>query len=676
MHPLRTACLALLATAALVAPAAARTRGEGAFTTADMDTTCAPCRDFYQYVNGGWVSRANIPPSYSSLGTGQEVRDRNQDRLHALLDDAVANLSTAAPGSNAWRLGVYYGGAMDSTRIDALGAKPLEPELARIAAIKSPDELTAEVARLHAQGVGVMFRSSAFPDLKNSTQMMAALFQGGLGLPDRDYYTKQDSASQAMRAEYLAHVQRMLELTGGTPEQAKADADKVMAIETALANASLTNVQRRDVTRLYHKMTVAQLDTLAPSFGWKAYFEGAGFPAFTDLNVAMPDFIKALSGMVAATPIEDWKAYLRWQLADDAAPALSAAFVDEDFRFQKLLSGAREQLPRWKRCIQATDMALGDALGAEFVKRYFPPAAKARALEMVGNLEAALKERIAGLEWMSDSTKIQATAKLEAIRNKIGYTEKWRDYSTLALVPDQAYENRAAAFAFERRRNLAKVGKPVDKTEWNMTPPTVNAYYNPTQNEIVFPAGILQPPFFDADADDALNYGAIGSVIGHEITHGFDDQGSRFDATGNLRSWWTAKDDEQFKARTGVVVEQYNNYVAVDTLHVNGKLTLGENIADLGGVAIAYAAFQKSLAGKPRTAIDGFTPEQRFFLGYAREWRGKFRPEYIRLRTLTDPHSPNYWRAIGPLSNLPEFARAFGCKPGDAMVREAQAKIW
>jgi putative endopeptidase len=385
-----------------------------------------------------------------------------------------------------------------------------------------------------------------------------------------------------------------------------------------------------------------------------------------------------MSGQLGAAPIEDWKAYLRWRVADFASPALSSAFVDENFRFDKLLTGQKEQLPRWKRCVQATDNALGEALGQEFVRLYFKPEAKARMLEMVGNLEAVMKERIAALEWMSDSTKLAAAGKLAAIRNKIGYPDQWRDYSALTLAPGQGFENRMASISFERRRNLAKIGKPVDKGEWNMTPPTVNAYYNPSWNEIVFPAGILQPPFFDPDADDALNYGAIGSVIGHEMTHGFDDQGSRFDPEGNLRDWWTAKDAQQFKARTGIVVEQFNGYVAVDTLRVNGKLTLGENIADLGGVAIAYAAFQRSLAGKPSTRIDGYTPEQRFFLGYARGWRGKFRPEAIRTRVLTDPHSPNVWRVNGPLSNLSEFAKAFGCKQGDRMVRsgEQQAKIW
>ena len=674
MNPARVVSIVV---AALALPAAALAAGVG-LDLSGRDTTCAPCKDFFQYADGGWVARTEIPAAYPGYGTFLMLRDQNEATLHALLDDAVRKVTSAPAGSNAALLATFYGSCMDSARAEKDGAKPLEPELARIAALKTPADVAAEVARLQIRQVDVMFRFSAAPDFKNSMQTIAVAGQGGLGLPDRDYYLKEDSTSQKTRDEYVAHIGRIFVLLGTPEDKARADAARVMAIETALAKASMTNVQRRDPSATYHKMPMSDLKALASNFDWNTFLGAADLAALVDLNVAQPDFFKALNGMLKDVPLDDWKVYLRWHVAGDAAPVLSSAFADEDFRFRKVLTGAKEQLPCWKRCVAFTDGALGEALGQEFVKQKFPPEAKARALEMVKNLEAALGDRIAALDWMTDSTRTQAAAKLHAFGNKIGYPDKWRDYSTLKLENGPFLDNATRAAEFESRRQISKVGKPVDRGEWRMTPPTVNAYYNGSNNDINFPAGILQPPFFDPKADDAVNYGGIGAVIGHEMTHGFDDRGRQFDAQGNLRDWWKADDAKAYKMRADRVVDQFNGYVGVDTMHVNGKLTLGENIADLGGLAVAYAALQHALAAKPQGKIDGLTPEQRFFMSYAQIWRTKFRPEAARTRLLTDSHSPGQWRVNGPLSNLSEFAKAFGCKAGDAMVRAdtLQVRIW
>ncbi len=649
---------------------------------ANMDTTCAPCRDFDQYANGGWIARTTLPAAYPSYGAFTELSDRNQDVVHRLLEDAVHQVRS---GGSMAKLGLFYGSCMDSVRAEADGAKPLQPALDRIAALHDVAGLSAEIGRLHNMAVQgrnerapALFSFGATQDAKHSVEMIAAANQGGIGLPDRDYYTKQDSTSRALRERYVAHIARSFELLGDAPAAAAAAAEKVMAIETALANASMTNVQRRDPNAVYHKMTLAELQALAPAFDWSGYLAARGAPAVTFVNVGQPEFFKAVNAMLASTPLADWKSYLRWNVVADASPVLSRAFVEEDFSFRRLLTGAKEMQPRWKRCLQATDVALGQALGEEYVKRTFTPAAKARALAMVTNLEAVLKDRITGLDWMSDSTRARALEKLTAFGNKIGYPDKWRDYSALKLDRGPFIANRWRVVDFEARRNLAKIGRPFDRTDWRFTVPTVNASYSPNGNEITFPAGILQPPFFDANADDAVNYGGIGAVIGHEMTHGFDDQGRQFDKDGNLRDWWTAEDATRFKERADRVASQYDGYVAVDDVHVNGHLTLGENLADLGGVAIAYAALERSLQGKPRPLIDGYTPEQRFFLAFAQIWRRKSRPESIRTQVLTDPHSPGHFRVIGPLSNLPEFAQAFGCREGDAMVRpdSLRARIW
>ena len=640
------------------------------------DTTCSPCRDFFQYANGGWVDRTEIPSSYRSYGSFQILADKNRDVLHELLEDAVRK-TTASDGTTGL-LRTFYGGCMDSARAEADGAKPLAPELARIDTLKTPADVAAEIARLHQRGVGVMFGFGAFPDFKRSTMTIATAAQGGLGLPDRDYYTRDDSVSVKLRQEYMAHIARALALIGTPADAARGQSERVMAIETSLANASMTNVQRRDPNAVYHKMKTGDLRALAPAFAWNAYLAERGLASLAELNVAQPDFFKALNGMLKDVPLDDWKAYLRWHITDDASPFLSSAFVNENFSFQKLLSGVHELLPRWKRCAQYTDLYLGEALGRQYVKRSFPPEAKQRALAMVKNLEAALGDRIAALDWMSDSTKAQARAKLKAFGEKIGYPDHWRDYSKLKLEPGPFPGMVDRASDFESRRRLAQIGKSVDRLEWRMTPPTVNAYYNPSNNDINFPAGILQSPFYDPNADDAVNYGGIGAVIGHEMTHGFDDQGRKFDAQGNLRDWWTGEDARRYKSRSDRIVDQFNGYVGVDTMHVNGKLTLGENTADLGGLAVAYHALEHALEGKPRPLIDGFTPEQRFFLSYANVWRAKYRPEALRMQIATNPHSPAQWRVNGPLSNLPEFAQAWGCKAGDAMVRgdSLQVRIW
>ncbi|HEX8433414.1 MAG TPA: M13 family metallopeptidase, partial [Longimicrobium sp.] len=532
--------MALLA--GLAAPAAAQGGARRALDEANLDTTCAPCRDFYQWSNGGWLARNPVPAAYGSWGSFDELRDKNQAVLRSVLEEAATNLGRAPAGSNAQKLGVFYAACMDSASAERAGAAPLADALARINRIDSRAALQAQVTRLQGMGLGGMFGFSAQQDAKNSTRVIAVTSQGGLGLPDRDYYTRPDSAAQKIRAAYREHVARMLVLTGATPAQAAADAGRVLAIETAMANASMTRVAQRDPNAVYNKMSVAQLQALTPGWQWATYMRDRGARGVDSVNVRQPDFFRALDGMLTSVPLADWKAYLRWHLARSAAPALSSAFGDESFRMQAVLTGTREQLPRWKRCLANTDAALGEALGQAYVERTFTPEAKARALRMVDNLAAALRDRLGGLEWMTDTTRAQALAKLGAFRNKIGYPDRWRDYSALELRPGSHLDNLVRVSQFASARNFAKIGQPVDRNEWGMTPPTVNAYYSPSMNEIVFPAGILQPPFFDPAADDAVNYGGMGAVIGHEMTHGFDDQGRQFDAAGNLRDWWQPRD--------------------------------------------------------------------------------------------------------------------------------------
>jgi putative endopeptidase len=544
--------------------------------------------------------------------------------------------------------------------------------------MKNEADLQAEAAKLQREGVGVLFRFSANQDAKDSTQVVGSASQGGLGLPEREYYLKQDDKSKQLREAYVKHVAKMFELLGDSADTAAAEGTAVLGIETALANASMKNTDLRDPEKTYHRMRLAGLRTMAPNFDWESYFKAMGRPDLKEINVGQPDFFTALDAQLTKTPIADWKTYYRWHLVNSSANGLPEKFVDEEFDFRgKTLTGAKEIQPRWKRCVQSTDRSIGEALGQLYVQKYFRPDAKAHALVMVHNLLTALHDDLQTLSWMSPETRSQATAKLEAFAVKIGYTDKWRDYSALKIDRASFLGNERRAAAFDSQRRLAKIGQPVDRTEWGMTPPTVNAYNSSSMNEIVFPAGILQPPFYDPKADDAVNYGGMGAVIGHEITHGFDDHGSQFDGHGNLKNWWTPEDLANFKQRAGCVQTQFDGYVLDGDLHENGKLVLGESIADLGGLAIAYAAYEKSLEGKQRPPDkDGFTPEQRFFLGWAQVWGTNSRPEYERLMASTNPHPLGRFRGNGPLSNMAEFAKAFGCKRGDAMVREQVCKIW
>jgi len=625
---------------------------------------------------GGWMKANPIPPEYSTFGSFTRLADQNQQNLRNILEDAAK--AKAAPGSNEQKIGDFYAGCMDTTAIDAAGTKPLEPELARIANVTKIAGLQAEAEHLHSIGAGALFRFTSRQDLKDSSVVIGTASQGGLGLPERDYYLKDDDKSRQLRDAYVKHIANMFGMLGDPADQSAAEATAILRIETALATASTKNTDLRDPEKNYHMMTLADLKRLTPNFSWEAYFRGTGHPELKQINVGQPEFFKALDAQLTATPLDDWKIYLRWHLLNTAAQALPEKFVAEEFDFRgKTLTGAKEIQPRWKRCAQATDRALGEALGQVYVQRYFPPESKARALEMVNNLIAALRDDLQTISWMGPATRAQATAKLQAFAVKIGYTDKWRDYSSLKIDRSSYLQNGFRAAAFEAARRLDKIGKPVDRTEWGMTPPTVNAYNSSSMNEIVFPAGIMQPPFYDPKADDAVNYGGMGAVIGHEITHGFDDEGSKFDGHGNLRDWWTAEDRKNFDERASCVQAQFDGYEVEPGLHQNGKLVLGESIADLGGLAISYAAYEKSLEGKPRPQdIEGFTPEQRFFLGWAQVWGANQRPEAARLQTKTNPHPLSRFRGIGAPSNLAEFAKAFGCKKGDPMVREHACKIW
>ena len=648
------------------------------YDVAGMDTKTSACADFYQYANGGWLAANPIPAAYSAWGVANILNEKNRDVVHDILEAAAKN-TAAKKGSNEQKVGDYYASCMDEAKVEADGLKPIQAELDLINKVTDQKSLQAEITHLHSYGYNALFGSGSNRDFKNASETIIGIFQGGLSLPTRDYYLKDDARSKSIRDEYVKHVAKMFELMGDDSAKAASEAQAVMTLETKLAGGSKAPVELRDPEKLYHRMPMTAVKDAAPAFDWTSYFQMVAHSK-ADVNVATPDFFKVMNTELTATSIDDWKTYLRWNIINRAASGLSAKFVDEDFHFKgTVMSGAKENLPRWKRCVAATDGAIGEALGAVYVQKAFPPAAKERALNMVRNLEAALKSDITTLSWMSDATRKQAIVKLDAFLNKIGYPDKWRDYSALNVDRSSYQTNRFRVAKFNEDRDWAKVGKPVDRMEWGMTPPTVNAYYNPQNNEIVFPAGILQPPYFDPNADDALNYGGMGSVIGHEMTHGFDDQGSKYDPSGNLANWWSEADLKAFQAKAQCIVDQFNGFEVEKGLNENGKLVQGESIADLGGLVIAYAAFQQSMKGKPRPAnIDGFTPEQRFFLGYARGWAVNMRPELSRLIALQDPHPLNKFRVNGPLSNMPQFAAAFQCKDGDAMVRPEKDRcvIW
>ena len=645
------------------------------FSLTNLDRTCQPCDNFYEFAMGSWMKANPIPPEYSSWGTFMQLRDNNLTAMRTLLEAAAQAHPPA--GSNERKIGDFYASCMDTAAIEAAGLKPIAGELQVIDEINDRKSMDAAIALLQQRGAGVLFRFSSGQDIKDSTRMMAQASQGGLGMPDRDYYFRDDDKSKQLRVDYQQHVATMFALAGDAADLADAEAKTVMAVETALAKASRTRVELRDPEKNYHPMSLADMMALTPDWPWKDYLQEVGTPAVEQVNIRQPEFFKAMNQELAGVSLPDWKIYLRWHLIHASAPGLPERFVNENFDFyDRKLTGSKEILPRWKRCVQSTDRNLGEALGQVYVDKYFPPAAKAHAKEMVNNLVAALREDIPTLSWMGPETKKEALAKLEAFTVKIGYPDKWRDYSKLQIDRTSYLGNVRRSAEFEFARQLAKIGKPVDRTEWTMTPPTVNAYYSSTMNEIVFPAGILQPPFYSPTADDAVNYGGMGAVIGHEISHGFDDQGSKFDGKGNLQEWWTPDDRTNFTARGDCVVNQFNGYEVEPGLHQNGKLVLGESIGDLGGLSIAYAAYEKSIEGKRPKDIDGFTPEQRFFLGWAQVWGANQRAEAARLQTNTDPHPLARFRANGPLSNMEAFAKAFGCRKGEAMVREPSCRIW
>jgi putative endopeptidase len=648
------------------------------YDPANMDKSAA-CADFYQYANGNWLNNTAIPGAYPSWGAFNILAENNRKTLHDILEEA-AKKRNAAKGSNEQKIGDYYASCLDEAKREAEGMKPLVPELARIDKIQDIKGVQTEIAYLHRHGVPTLFGYGSLPDLKNSAMVLGATGQGGLSLPNRDYYTKADETSVKLRDEFVKHVSNMFQLVGDSPEQATKNAQAVLAFQTRLAQNSRTPVQLRDITTQYHLMNPAQLKELTPNFSWADYRRDVGAPITGDINVAHPEFFTAVDKMFTEVPVADWKTYLRWHLITAAAPSLSAKFESENFNFfGTTLEGRKEQLPRWRRCVSATDASLGEALGQVYVARTFTPESKARMQALVNNLIAAFREHLLKLDWMGNDTRKQAIAKLDAFKQKIGYPDNWIDYSKLSVSRESYLANVLRSSEFDQMRDFAKINKPVDRKEWGMTPPTVNAGYNPLNNDISFPAGILQAPFFNSDADDAINYGAIGAVIGHEITHGYDDSGSNFDSLGNLKNWWTESDKKNFDERADCVINQFSSFEAEPGLHLQGKLVSGESIADLGGLYVAYDAFMKSLQGKPRPAdIDGFSPEQRFFLGWAQVWAEKYTPETARLQAQSDPHPLSRFRVNGPLSNMPKFAEAFACKTGDGMVREEskRCQIW
>lgn len=641
-----------------------------------LDRSVDPCQDFYQFTCGGWQRDNPIPADQSSWSIYHQLFERNLTVLRGILDQAASE-----PGDDPARrqIGSYYRACMDESAVEARGMEPIRGEWQAIAAARSWAELWPQVQRLQRQGGNILFAFGASPDPDDARQQMAALDQGGLGLPDREYYLAKDDKSVRLRQQYEAYIARLFELAGRPAAAAAADAAKVLGLETALARASLDLVSRRDPYQVNHKMTLGQLERLAPQVPWRAYVHGLDLRHLRRINVAAPRFFAALSQHVAAEPLAAWQAYLQFHLLRERAPHLSAAFVAEDFEFNgRVLAGMQELAPRWKRCVNLVDQQMGEALGQVYVRSAFTPATKQAVVDMVTRIEAAMAERIRARPWMGTATRQAALRKLRAIRNKIGYPEHWRDYSALTLDARDFAGNVSRAAAFEFDRQVAKIGQPVDADEWHMTPPTVNAYFDAQMNDINFPAGILQPPLYDAALDDAPNYGNTGGTIGHELTHAFDDEGRQFDARGNLKNWWTRQDARRFAAQSQCIADQYARYVAIDDLHVNSKLTLGEDVADLGGQVLAYAAWRQTANGRSNERIDGFTPEQRFFIGFGQWACDNMRPEKARQLALTDPHSPSRHRINGVVVNMPEFARAFSCPAGSPMTKpEGKAcEVW
>ncbi|MCU1327551.1 MAG: endothelin-converting enzyme [Bryobacterales bacterium] len=645
------------------------------FDLSAIDRKAQPCDDFYQYACGTWLANNPIPGDQSSWGRFSELDERNRTILRGILEKAG---TAKNPDANTKKIGDYYASCMDEKTINAKGLTPLKPELDRIAAIKTPQDMTSVIARLHLLAVNVLFNFSSGQDFKDSNAVIGQADQGGLGLPERDYYFRTDAKAVDTRKEYVAHLERQMVLMGVPAAEAARRAAAVMELETALAQASLDVTARRDPNKVYHLMKVGDLQSLNDSFNWNRYFTLVAAPKMDNLNVAAPDFFKSQEALLKKMPIEVWKDYLSIHLVAAQSMLLPTAFDQENFAFfSKYMRGTKEQQPRWKRCVQAADGDLGEAVGIAYVEQTFGKEGKDRMLAMVKNLEKALGDDIQKLNWMTPATKEKAMEKLHTVTNKIGYPDKWRDYSKLRIVRGDALGNSLRANEFEISRQIQKINKPVDRGEWFMTPPTVNAYYDPQMNNINFPAGILQPPFFDKNADDATNYGAIGAVIGHELTHGFDDQGRQFDPKGNLQDWWTEADAKAFEERAQCFVKEYEQFELPGGVHMNGKLTLGENTADNGGLRVAMMALMDSLAAKALGTKDGFTPEQRFFLGWGQVWCQNQTPEVQRLQAQTNPHSISRFRVNGVVQNMPEFSNAFGCKAGQPMVKGADAcRVW
>jgi endothelin-converting enzyme/putative endopeptidase len=648
-----------------------------------MDKSIDPCVDLYRYSCGGWQTKNPIPPDQTSWSVYAKLYQDNLTFLKGMLEQAAQPDQQRNPVTR--QIGDFYAACMDDATVEELGFSPIQPELDAIAQIKSAKDLTPLVARLqliyyrYSYNSSLLFSAGSTQDPDDSEHVIADVDQGGLAMPDRDYYLKDDAKSQETRERYLQHVQQVFELIGDNPAAAKQNAEGVLRLETAMAKASLSRVERRDPHKLVHKMKVADLIQLAPNFDWAGYYREMQYPKFDVLNVDAPEFIKELNVLLSSESIDSWKSYLRFHVADTSSPYLSSKFVEENFQFyRKYLRGAKEMQPRWKRCVQYVNYDLSEALGQVYVAKVFSPELKQSTLDMVRRIEDAMGARIRALDWMSPETKQQALTKLAGIRNKIGYPDHWRDYSSVKILRDDFAGNVERAHQFESRRGIDKIGKPVDHGEWDISAPTVDAYYNSQMNDINFPAGVLQPPLYDPKMDDAPNYGNTGGTIGHELTHGFDDEGSQFDAKGNLKNWWTKEDREKFDGRTKCVDDQYSGYVSVEDVHVNGKLTLGENVADLGGEILAYIAWKDATKDMQLQPIDGLTPEQRFFVGYAQWDCSNERPEDMRVRAMTDPHSPARYRINGVVVNMPEFEEAFHCKAGQPMVKPAAnvCKVW
>jgi len=644
---------------------------------AAMDRSVDPCVDFYRYSCGGWIKANPIPPDQSSWSVFAKLQQDNRQFLWGLLEQAAAPSPNRTPVERL--IGDYFHSCMDEAAVEKAGLAALKPTLVQIAALRSVRELPALLAREHLKlaGADVLFGYGSNQDFADSSQVIGFALAGGLGLPDRDYYTETDARSKAIRKKYVEHVQKMFELLGDAPGRAGARAKMVMEIETALAKASLTRVDKRDPYKLFHKLTPSELQKLTPTFHWGQYLNGLGGPDSPTINVTEPAFFKELEAQLKSRTLADWKAYLRWHTVHDAAPYLSSPFVRANFDFYgKFLRGVEQMPPRWKRCVQYVDRDLGEALGRVFVEKTFSPEVKRSTLDMTKRIQSTMESEIKELSWMRPATKTMAFEKLRGMVNKIGYPDKWRDYSSVSIVPGDFAGNVRNANTFESKRQLAKIGKPVDRDEWQMTPPTVNAYYDPQMNDINFPAGVLQPPLFDPKSDDAPNYGNTGATIGHELTHGFDDQGRQFDPKGNLKDWWTPEDAREFQQRADCVADQYSRYAVIDDIRINGKLTMGEDVADLGGTLLAYLAWKDATREKELRPIDGLSPDQRFFVGMAQWACADERPEHKRLTAITDPHSPPEYRINGVVSNMPEFASAFSCKTGQPMVRAQVCKVW